>query len=330
MSGTDGITRDRPPPAIVPPGGGWPRDRRPLGGMVRRRRVARQRPWLLASLLLHALVLAAVLLRIGYEQPPQEVPPSSVAMVFESGQKQRPSAPHPTRESRVPAPSAKAAPPAPRLASPPPTPRPAPAPQPRVAAPAPAPPVARPAPELPKAETPAPLPPPAAKPAPRSVAKAAPQPRKAPAFPAPMNYSFGAPVSLPRQTQSYAASHALNLALGPVVRGDTIMTPYSDSATRALGADWSSELAAWVDAHKFYPEEARSRDEQGPATVRVTVRRDGQVLAVDLTNSSGSSALDTAWLSIWRDARVPPFPSDAAQNQITFNFTMNYILGHGR
>ena len=54
------------------------------------------------AILLHAVVFALLLVRLTEqpEQQPVEQPPSPVAMVFESGQKQKPSSPNPTEETK--------------------------------------------------------------------------------------------------------------------------------------------------------------------------------------------------------------------------------------
>ena len=61
-----------------------------------------------------------------------------------------------------------------------------------------------------------------------------------------------------------------------------------------ISADWRNALGAWLQAHKTYPAEAKRRGDEGRATVRFTVDREGHVLEVQLVSGTGSTLLDTA------------------------------------
>ena len=93
-----------------------------------------------------------------------------------------------------------------------------------------------------------------------------------------------------------------------------------------LGPDWSNKLEAYIRSHAHYPEQAVQNGEQGDSAVQVTVDSDGHVKSAALDQRSGSVWLDTELLSIFRHARLPPFPAGANQPEITFRFTMHYIL----
>ncbi len=93
-----------------------------------------------------------------------------------------------------------------------------------------------------------------------------------------------------------------------------------------LGTDWRNALSAWVEAHKYYPQQAIINGEDGSPQVEVTVRRDGKVLSVDLENRSGSQWLDIALQALFRGAHLPPFPDTSKEDRLTFHFTMHYIL----
>jgi protein TonB len=137
------------------------------------------------------------------------------------------------------------------------------------------------------------------------------------------------PYSLATREQQRAASapnsRGLYLSAGPVVRNGRL----TDSVGQAEGAhaaeDYMSLLHDFVEAHKYYPDAALRDQEQGSATVEVTVRRDGKVIALSLVSGSGSRVLDDAWLSVFRDNRLPVFFDDMP-DQITFPFTLNYEL----
>jgi periplasmic protein TonB len=100
----------------------------------------------------------------------------------------------------------------------------------------------------------------------------------------------------------------------------------SSAASRMIAPSWEGALSAWIEAHKFYPELAQQRGEQGTVTVRFTVMRDGQVVSVTLVRSSGSSSLDRAAETILRGAQVPPFPAAMSQPQISVTVPVRYIL----
>ena len=82
--------------------------------------------------------------------------------------------------------------------------------------------------------------------------------------------------------------------------------PAPAASEAALG--WRVALAAWLQAHKTYPEAARRSGEQGRVVVRFTVARDGQVLDVQLASSSGSPRLDQGATGMLRGARLPRSP----------------------
>ena len=117
------------------------------------------------------------------------------------------------------------------------------------------------------------------------------------------------------------ASRRAAVAMGPSSnqRGDI-------EGAQALGPDWGSELEAYVRDHSRYPEQAAQNGEQGDSMVQVTVDSDGHVKAVSLEQRSGSVWLDMELLSIFRRAHLPPFPAGTSQPEITFHFTMHYIL----
>jgi len=94
----------------------------------------------------------------------------------------------------------------------------------------------------------------------------------------------------------------------------------------AAGADWRGSLAAWLQSHRTYPEEARRMSQEGRAVVRFTAGRDGRVLEFALVSSSGSAALDEAAQAMFRGARLPAFPAGMAQDRITVTVPIRFTL----
>lgn len=84
-------------------------------------------------------------------------------------------------------------------------------------------------------------------------------------------------------------------------------------------------MAAWLQSHRSYPDEARRRGEEGRVVIRFTVNRDGRVLDVALVSSSGSELLDEAARAMFR-ARLPAFPAGMAQDQITVTVPIRFTL----
>jgi periplasmic protein TonB len=71
---------------------------------------------------------------------------------------------------------------------------------------------------------------------------------------------------------------------------------------------WQTSLAAHLGRFKRYPATARSRGEQGTATVAFTIDRDGRLLSSRIVQSSGSSLLDEETLALLARAQPVPKP----------------------
>jgi protein TonB len=192
----------------------------------------------------------------------------------------------------------------------------------------PAPPVAESTPppaEPPPAPTPPPPPPPVAAatpvpapvhvPPPRPIARPKPAPvqrEPEPAWEPPPSYAHqpGPPAPVYRPPAQVAA-----------------LPPTAPPASGpAISAGYRAALAAWLEAHKRYPESARQRGEQGRATLRFQVERDGRVISFALVKGTGYPDLDAAIDEMMRGARLPPFPPDIASASIDVSVTVNFAL----
>lgn len=80
-------------------------------------------------------------------------------------------------------------------------------------------------------------------------------------------------------------------------------------------ATWRSQILALVERNKRYPEAARSRREQGITQVRFMLDRKGQVSNAEITQSSGSSALDGEAIALLQRAQPFPAPPDSFEGQ---------------
>jgi len=256
-----------------------------------------------------------------------------------------PSAPPPPEPPRV-ATAPEAAPPPPQppparqveTAPPPPTPPPA---RPVEVAPPPAaPPVASipppTPPPAPAATTPPSLPVPPDRPAPAIAALPLPPPAP-PATPppevplpprvAPLDLTDRPPIRLGDADPSRPGAPRRGLDLRP---GASLPGPGDVENLRVRGAqagpDWRNAFRMWLDRNLRYPREAAELNEQGPVTVRITTGADGRVRRVELRAGSRSIFLNHYSQAVFRGAALPPFPPGTAEEEVTIDLTIHYIL----
>ena len=233
-------------------------------------------------------------------------------------------------------------PPVPSLqAIPPPPPAPAPSP-----VPAPAPQQFALVPPLPPAPPPrtAPVRPPAPPPpTPRSNLAAQPPARpapRAPAFPAPVPFASGRLTLPPSRATPDRNSHsngALDLSLGPAAMNSVGAPPRTskgmDASIRVEGAevgdDWIAQLHEWWDRHSFYPQQAVINEEDGVVEIHMVITRDGRVESVEVISSSGSHWIDMAGVSVFRNAKLRPFPLSTPEPRADVYAFLHYILIRG-
>jgi TonB family protein len=118
---------------------------------------------------------------------------------------------------------------------------------------------------------------------------------------------------------------SIDMSLGPASKGVADPTPYSDSDEGREGADYRNALSKWVSEHAYYPEQARRDGDEGDVAVCVIAEPNGMVKDVHLIGKSGSTWLDLALLSVFRDQRIP-LPLYGTNELINFKFTMHYVL----
>jgi TonB family protein len=58
--------------------------------------------------------------------------------------------------------------------------------------------------------------------------------------------------------------------------------------------------------------------------VRIVIAPDGQIMSIELVQSSGLSVLDAAALAVFRNAHLPPFASDAPAQPADVVVTLHY------
>ena len=272
---------------------------------------------LLISLFVHSMMIAIVLLARHLPSAAPPPPEQGMEMVFEHG-KQAPNAvPHPGRFIQIPKGEANG------TAEHPPTPQTPPSAPPAQAAPQ--------VNLLPPEMIAPPLPPTAhAEPTP-APSKAERQEKARPRA-NPQTNPF-AHLAMPNFAQ-HAPSHArglrnsrsVDLSMGPVIEGGQLRDAVPHIASAGADGDYMELLSEYVETHKYYPEQAGRNGEQGTATIKALIARDGTVKDVHLEQSSESRMLDLALLSMFRDKHLPPFPDDMKENEREFTITMTYEI----
>jgi protein TonB len=149
-----------------------------------------------------------------------------------------------------------------------------------------------------------------------------PSPRPAQKYIVMNNMSYGSPAT-PAPPMPHA-QQALNLNL-PQSDAQAVNAPEL-TIKGDIGADWNAELSKWVNDHKYYPQAALEQGQQGSVEIEFTVDRAGKVTGLHLLNGSGSPFLDQAWLGMFAQNRLPPFPPGTKSDHITVDATMHYEL----
>ncbi len=112
------------------------------------------------------------------------------------------------------------------------------------------------------------------------------------------------------------------------VIGATIMATTAFAGATSVSASdltgWAQNAAEAVDDKMTYPSMALSRNQEGGATLKVTVDREGDLIASKVISRVGSSSLTSAARSLVKKADFPALPRDFAGNELTFALKLNY------
>lgn len=265
-------------------------DRYPISRSSPRRTLA-----FLASVLLHVAVAVGTTTWLRHLPPAPREMEEPVEIIFQPSQVV-PEPPQPPRMEAVPMPPEPMPPPPPMQAAPPAPPAPTPPPAEEAPPVAPAPPPVPPLIEAPKLPPPRPL-------APSTPPQHRPLIQARPAAPEPPPPAI--PISPP-------------VASAPA--------PPIEAPPAPVSAAWRQALAAWLVAHKHYPEAARQRGEQGSVALRFTVERSGQVTEVAVVQGSGSPNLDAAAEAMLRNATLPAFPGTMSQDRVVVTVQLRFRL----
>jgi protein TonB len=192
----------------------------------------------------------------------------------------------------------------------------------QVETPAPAPDVPPP-PPVQQAETPAPAPDVPPPPPVQQTEIPAPTPAPAPA-PVPPPPKPVAQVRPPRATPQRAAARASVSPSGSPAHAAAGQNAAGRAGDANNGAAWMGKLKQWWDQHSYYPKEASQTNEGGSVKVRIVIAADGQVMSIEVVQSSGLSVLDAAAVAVFRNAYLPPFPSGTPAQSADVVVTLHY------
>jgi protein TonB len=93
-----------------------------------------------------------------------------------------------------------------------------------------------------------------------------------------------------------------------------------------LSANYRAMISAWFETHKYYPDSARQRGEEGSVGLSFRVDRSGRVLDYTLRNSTGYADLDGGIDQMMRGAQLPPFPAGMTMSQIEVSVKIRFSL----
>jgi protein TonB len=118
-------------------------------------------------------------------------------------------------------------------------------------------------------------------------------------------------------------THGMNLTLPQAAQpgSQSDLTVQGD-----VGTNWMAELEQWVNDHKYYPEMAGELNQQGTVVVRFSVNRTGHISKLEMVSPTGYALLDQAWLGLFRDADLPPFPHDATSDTARVTASMHFEI----
>ncbi|MBX9701981.1 MAG: energy transducer TonB [Acetobacteraceae bacterium] len=176
------------------------------------------------------------------------------------------------------------------------------------------PPVDAPPPPLTALDFPKPPPPPPPKPQPPP-----PQQRAQTPPPPPQQQLRPSPLSqIPQQRPAPNAQAAAQPAPSPLTN------PASQYGQRKAEDDYLWLVMRKLSQYRYYPK-SRETSEEGVVVMRITVARDGRLLSVALSKSSGYPTLDTGVMDTVRQASpFAPLPPEISGASHTFILPVNY------
>jgi protein TonB len=105
----------------------------------------------------------------------------------------------------------------------------------------------------------------------------------------------------------------------------TFTNPADVYGQRKSQEDYLWNVVRKIATHRYYPKNSRENSEEGLVVALVTIARDGRLLDVGISKSSGYKTLDNAVLEVIRSAApYAPLPNDMLGDRHTFLLPLNY------
>jgi protein TonB len=133
-----------------------------------------------------------------------------------------------------------------------------------------------------------------------------------------------AQVHPPRAPQQRAATRASVNPPGGAAHAPAGQVAAGHAGDANNGAAWMGKLKQWWDQHSSYPAEASQTNEGGNVKVHIVIAPDGQIISIEVVQSSGLSVLDAAAVAVFRNARLPPFPPGTPTQPADVVVTLHY------
>ncbi|WP_343525297.1 energy transducer TonB [Sphingomonas sp.] len=145
----------------------------------------------------------------------------------------------------------------------------------------------------------------------------------APTYPATANpVTLAAPSPMPQ-----ASDGAASTGTGEAPARSVTTTAAVAAASSAAAGDWRSRLLGHLKRYRRYPRQAEAARQQGIARIAITVRRSGEVTAVELIQGSGYPLLDQeARATARRASPVPPVDDDIPGDPVTVEVPIDFAL----
>ena len=91
----------------------------------------------------------------------------------------------------------------------------------------------------------------------------------------------------------------------------------------SLKRSYESQLLAWLERHKKYPNIARRRSQQGTVVLEFTINAEGKLLSHKIIQASAHPALNSAVVKMIRLASpMPSIPEELRENRMKFTYTI--------
>lgn len=90
-------------------------------------------------------------------------------------------------------------------------------------------------------------------------------------------------------------------------------------------AAYAQQVRSQIERHKIYPDLARRLDMSGDVEISYVINRQGKLISVKVTTTSGSAVLDKAAVQAVRTAIFPVMPSDAWREKMLMKFKTKLV-----